>query len=215
MRASVRVKICGVTNASDALLAGELGADALGFILRAQPARDHSRRRPRHIERLPPFITPVAVVVNETLEAVREIMERSGCRLAQLHGEEAPEFLELLERPAIKALPVAARRGSGGAGALSGGAGDPAWIRKWPALTGAPAAHVRLAACRTSPAIRQADLLRRAHPGEYRRRRAPSQPSRWISSGIDGRRGRKIMRGIAGAFRCTQWAVSRFYSCSK
>ena len=59
------------------------------------------------IEQLPPLVTPVAVVMNESLKRVREIMAISGCRLAQLHGDEPPEFLQALGLPAVKAISVA------------------------------------------------------------------------------------------------------------
>ena len=52
-------------------------------------------------------MTPVAVVRNEAVETVRESMAISGCRLAQLHGDEPPEFLQALGLPAIKAIAVA------------------------------------------------------------------------------------------------------------
>jgi len=104
----VRVKICGLTNAADALLAAELGADALGFIFVPTSPRALTPAAARAIiEQLPPLVTPVAVVMNETVETVREIMAISGCQLAQLHGDEPPEFLQALGRPAIKAIAVA------------------------------------------------------------------------------------------------------------
>lgn len=105
----VRVKICGLTNLADALLAVELGADALGFNFYSKSPRATTPAAARAIiDRLPPFVTPVAVVVNEPVEAVREIMARSGCQLAQLHGDEPPDYLERLHLPAMKALPVGA-----------------------------------------------------------------------------------------------------------
>ena len=50
---------------------------------------------------------PVAVVVNESREAVDRIMRESGCHLAQVHGHEPPEFLESLGWPAVKGVSVA------------------------------------------------------------------------------------------------------------
>lgn len=103
-----RVKICGITNPEDALLAVELGADALGFIFFRQSPRYIEPIQVREIiERLPPFVTPVAVVVNESLAAVSEIMATSGCQIAQLHGHEPPEYLERLAWPAFKGISIA------------------------------------------------------------------------------------------------------------
>ncbi len=102
-----RVKICGITNLDDALLAVELGADALGFIFfRGSPRYVTPPTARRIIDRLPPFITPVAVVVNESLATVSEIMAASGCQIAQLHGDEPPEYLERLAWPAIKGVSI-------------------------------------------------------------------------------------------------------------
>jgi len=73
-----KIKICGITNVEDALVACEAGADALGFVLAPE-----AKRRNRYIEleaaaaiiaRLPEFVTTVGVVVNETVERMREML---------------------------------------------------------------------------------------------------------------------------------------------
>ncbi|HEY3376841.1 MAG TPA: phosphoribosylanthranilate isomerase [Armatimonadota bacterium] len=103
-----RVKICGITNLADAMLAVELGADALGFIFFRESPRYISPAAVRKIiDRLPPFVTPVAVVVNESIAQVSEIMSYSGCQIAQLHGDEPPEYLVRLAWPAIKGISIA------------------------------------------------------------------------------------------------------------
>ena len=99
----VRIKICGITNADDALLAAALGADALGFIFYAQSPRCVTPAAARAIiELLPPFVTPVAVVVGEPADAVQALMARTGCRVVQYHGENPGE----LHCPIIKAHSV-------------------------------------------------------------------------------------------------------------
>lgn len=84
------VKICGITNESDALFAVAMGADAVGFVFAPSPrqvapvvARDIARR-------LPPEILTVGVFRNETPQRVAEIVNANGLRAAQLHGHEAP-----------------------------------------------------------------------------------------------------------------------------
>ncbi len=91
----VRVKICGVTNLEDALIATEAGADALGFIIYSKSKRFIKARVVRKITlNLPPFILKVGVFVNEDPRNVLEILSYAHLDFAQLHGDETPEECE-------------------------------------------------------------------------------------------------------------------------
>ncbi len=88
----VRVKICGITNLEDALVAIEAGADMLGFVFAASPRQVTPEQALRIIEKLPDKVEKVGVFVNADLEFVKQTMD--VCRLdqAQLHGNETPEY---------------------------------------------------------------------------------------------------------------------------
>lgn len=103
----VRVKICGITNAQDAMDAIELGADALGFIFADSPRKIAVKDARPIIESLPPFISCVGLFVNEYVERVMEVCELCGIRNVQLHGDEPPEYLnDLTGHKIIKAFRV-------------------------------------------------------------------------------------------------------------
>jgi phosphoribosylanthranilate isomerase len=104
---TAKVKICGITNAEDAALAVEAGADALGFVF--------YRKSPRYIEpalarqivmSLPPLVIPVGVFVDEDQQVVRNLMDDCGLTVAQLHGNESAIYCKELGRTALKALRV-------------------------------------------------------------------------------------------------------------
>jgi len=104
----VKVKVCGITSLKDAEKAVELGVDALGFNFYPKSPRFITKVRARDIIRmLPPFVTPVGIFVNETMDKIMEFMYFSGVRVLQLHGEETPEFCMRMSRPVIKAIRVA------------------------------------------------------------------------------------------------------------
>jgi phosphoribosylanthranilate isomerase len=87
----VRVKICGITNPQDALLACDLGADAIGLNFYPQSSRCISPAdATRVIEVLPPFIATVGIFVNWTPEAVIALSQALHLSAAQLHGDESP-----------------------------------------------------------------------------------------------------------------------------
>lgn len=85
------VKICGITNEDDALLAVALGADAVGFVFAPSPRQIAAQRAYDITRRLPPEILTVGVFRNEHPQLVIDTMQRAGLRAAQLHGHESPD----------------------------------------------------------------------------------------------------------------------------
>jgi len=80
-----KVKICGITNLEDAMLAQEFGADLLGFILYPKSKRyitpEEALKIKNHIK-----IPIVGVVVKEPLDRVKELLNYFD--FVQLHGDE-------------------------------------------------------------------------------------------------------------------------------
>jgi phosphoribosylanthranilate isomerase len=100
-----KIKICGITNQDDAETAVHEGADALGFVFYSQSPRYVEPAVAKQIIRcLPPFVLPVGVFVNQDLDTVRRLFDDCGLALAQLHGDESPDFCESLKRPVLRAL---------------------------------------------------------------------------------------------------------------
>ncbi len=103
----VRIKICGITNVEDALVAVEAGADALGFVFYEQSPRFiNPVMAAKIISRLPPFIQSVGLFVNEETEKINWTADYCGLDLAQLHGDESPEDCLEVNRRVIKAFRV-------------------------------------------------------------------------------------------------------------
>jgi phosphoribosylanthranilate isomerase len=86
-----RVKICGITNLADALLAAELGAYAVGFVFFEGSRRSVSPEAVKEIVRhLPPFVVKVGVFVDEGLERTLAVKEFCSLDRIQVHaGDDA------------------------------------------------------------------------------------------------------------------------------
>ncbi|HLA36943.1 MAG TPA: phosphoribosylanthranilate isomerase [Candidatus Brocadiales bacterium] len=108
----VKVKICGITSPGDARMAVELGTDALGFVFAPSPRQISPNRARDIIRRLPPFVTPVGVFVNEEIRRVLDIATYTGLKAVQLHGRETPGYVRdvMGQFWAIKAIRVRTRR---------------------------------------------------------------------------------------------------------
>jgi phosphoribosylanthranilate isomerase len=101
-----RIKICGITNLEDALLASELGADALGFVFAESPRRIDPAVVREIIDKIPPFIGRVGVFVNEDPDVVRHTAAECNLTAVQLHGDENLEYIKTLPIPVIKTFRV-------------------------------------------------------------------------------------------------------------
>jgi phosphoribosylanthranilate isomerase len=100
-----RVKVCGITNCSDALIASQNGADAVGMVFYPPSPRAVSLAQACEIQQcLPPFVTTVALFVNETQANIERILSQCPIDLIQFHGEETESFCNKFNRPYIKAI---------------------------------------------------------------------------------------------------------------
>ena len=105
-----RIKICGLTREQDVDAAVQAGADAVGFVLYAKSPRCVPPQRAAELaRRLPPFVTPVLLFVNETLANVRAACELLPQAILQFHGDEGAGYCREAtggQRPYIRAARI-------------------------------------------------------------------------------------------------------------
>ncbi len=100
-----RIKICGFTQAEDAISAAALGVDAIGLVFYSPSPRNISITQARGIIRkLPAFVSIVALFVNETEKQIRTILDQIPIDILQFHGDEPPEQCRAYNKPYIKAV---------------------------------------------------------------------------------------------------------------
>lgn len=104
------VKVCGITNREDAVLAARLGADLLGFVFAESPRRANLNLL-REVADIP--VLKVAVVVGDegTLGPeegeVREALAQGLLDAVQFHGDENPQACQEFPFPWYKAFRLA------------------------------------------------------------------------------------------------------------
>ncbi len=104
-----RVKICGITRLEDALVAVDLGVDALGLVFYAPSPRNVTIATAADVARqIPAFVSVVGLFVNAEPSFVEEVIANVGLSLLQFHGDETPEDCERFGLPYIKAIRVKA-----------------------------------------------------------------------------------------------------------
>ena len=104
---AVIVKICGLTNVTDALAAAEAGADALGFILHGPGPRLITVEAAAGIIRqLPPAVAKVGVFVDAPEDLVMSAIRSCGLNLLQFHGKETPEYCLQFGVMSVKAFRI-------------------------------------------------------------------------------------------------------------
>ena len=87
-----RIKVCGLTREQDVDAAVAAGADAVGFVLYAPSPRAVTPERAAQLAaRLPPFVTPVLLFVNETTTNVIAASAMVAGAIVQFHGDETAD----------------------------------------------------------------------------------------------------------------------------
>lgn len=100
-----RIKFCGMTRAGDVRLAGELGADAIGFIFAADSSRRVHAEQARVLRNaLAPLVDAVAVFRDNSAAQVREAVKLVRPTLLQFHGDEDDAFCRGFGVPYVKAV---------------------------------------------------------------------------------------------------------------
>ncbi|HOY37168.1 MAG TPA: phosphoribosylanthranilate isomerase [Piscinibacter sp.] len=104
MNQRTRIKICGLTREADVDAAVQAGADAVGFVLYDKSPRHVSPARAAELaRRLPPFVTPVALLVNASDAEIDACIAALPLALLQFHGDEAPQRCDATSRPYLRA----------------------------------------------------------------------------------------------------------------
>jgi phosphoribosylanthranilate isomerase len=97
-----KLKVCGITTLEDAMLAIRYGADYIGFNFYRKSPRYITPEVARDIVRdVGDSVVPVGVLVNESLDAAEALIEESGVRLVQLHGDEDETYCEAIGKARV------------------------------------------------------------------------------------------------------------------
>lgn len=100
-----RIKFCGLTRAGDVRLAGELGADAVGFVFaEGSPRRLQAQEARALRQALAPLVDAVALFRNNGVDEIRDVVRHVRPSLLQFHGEEDDAFCRGFGVPYVKSI---------------------------------------------------------------------------------------------------------------
>src|SRR3974390_68730 len=110
---TVLVKICGLTAKKNLEAAIEAGADYAGFVFFGPSPRNVSLRQAARLARIAEGrIKTVALTVNASDEAIKEIEANVHPDFLQLHGEESPDRIAAIRAMSRAAIIKAIKAGS-------------------------------------------------------------------------------------------------------
>lgn len=101
----VRIKMCGITDPEDALAAVDAGADLIGMnFVPGTPRALELADAERVAEAVAGQVERVAVFRDPDPADIDRVLRRIEVERIQLHGDEAPDLVEGVDLPTIKAL---------------------------------------------------------------------------------------------------------------
>lgn len=110
-----KVKLCGLKRPCDIEYVNELEPEYIGFVFAKNSRRYISPENAEKLRKmLDERITPVGVFVDESVEAVADLINRQVIDIAQLHGSEDEAYISSLRRltncKIIKAFRIESRQ---------------------------------------------------------------------------------------------------------
>jgi len=105
-----KIKICGLTRVEDVVWANEMMPDYVGFVFAQSKRRIDAKKAREIVDKLNPNIKKVGVFVNQMPEHLSEIIKSCRLDIAQLHGDETPEYCNQIDIPVWKAMSVKSKR---------------------------------------------------------------------------------------------------------
>lgn len=102
-----KIKICGITEETEADYLNEASVDYAGFIQFVPKSKRNisTERASSIIKKLHSCIQPIAVTISPSTDQLRTI-EQAGFAIVQIHGDISDELLESISLPVIKAFNV-------------------------------------------------------------------------------------------------------------
>lgn len=103
----MKIKICGMRRLEDIEIINKYKPDFVGIIFYPKSKRYVDLETAKLlVEKLDKNIKSVGVFVNEEADKINEILDYTGIDIAQLHGDESPEFCKKIKKEVWKAISV-------------------------------------------------------------------------------------------------------------
>lgn len=100
-----RIKVCGITDCENALVAAHCGADAVGLVFYPKSSRYVELHQAADIIAvLPSFVTTVALFVDPDAAEVSRVVNTLDITCLQFHGSESGQFAQQFGLPYIAAI---------------------------------------------------------------------------------------------------------------
>jgi len=92
-----KIKICGLMRQCDIDAVNAAGPEYIGFVFAESRLKISASQAESLRARLSPYITPVGVFVNESIENILHLVRGGIIDVVQLHGYEDEEYIEKLK----------------------------------------------------------------------------------------------------------------------
>ncbi|MBN1942740.1 MAG: phosphoribosylanthranilate isomerase [Phycisphaerae bacterium] len=103
---SVHVKICGLTDPTQARAVADMGADAVGMVFAPSKRRITPEQGAAIVQAVGETARTVGLFVDASAEEINAVIEQTSVSRVQLHGDESPDIIAEIAVPCWKVFHV-------------------------------------------------------------------------------------------------------------